>query len=281
MQREALRTLYSLTSKYQRHIHNLKYEVIVIDNGSTKPLDEKWINELGDEFRYIFFKAKTPSPCEALNYGVQIAHGKHVMLCIDGARILSPNILHLSYLATKMYATPFVYTLSMHIGKKLQNLLVEENYSQAQEDQLLNSIQWQADGYNLFEVSTLAGSSKYGYFSQISESNCFLIPKYTYTEIGGFDQKFSSPGGGLANLDFFNRLHEIKNIDPIMLLGEATFHQFHGGTATNVPMKDHPWEKMAAEYLQIRGIPYQSIAQNPTYFGKVHSKCLPLISRVA
>ncbi len=61
-----------------------------------------------------------------------------------------------------------------------------------------------------------------------------------YLAMGGLDERFDTPGGGLANLDFFNRVHEREALRPIMLLGEATFHQFHGGVASNAPISRHP-----------------------------------------
>ena len=56
-----------------------------------------------------------------------------------------------------------------------------------------------------------------------------------------------------GNLDFFNKVRELHNVNPVGLLGEVTFHQLHDGTAVKVPVKDHPRENMAEEYQNIRG----------------------------
>jgi len=273
MRREAPRTLLSLSRNYQQFANNIKYEVIAIDNGSSEPLDEKMVSQFGKDFRYIYLNTHTKSPCKALNHGVETANGKLVMLCIDGARILSPGILFYSLLAAKTFENPFVYTIGMHLGNKLQNYLVEENYSQTDEDKLLASVNWEKDGYQLFDVSSIAGSSKKGYLSDIMESNCVALLKSTYHKMGGYDENFSSPGGGLANLDFFNRANQNDTIDTVMLLGEATFHQMHGGIATNVALKNHPWESMTKEYQAIRGKPFQSYFKPPVYLGKIHQRC--------
>jgi glycosyltransferase involved in cell wall biosynthesis len=278
MRREARRTLYALTNAYQRDIEGLSYEVIVVDNGSTEPLEETFVKEMGENFRYIYFDADTPSPCAALNYGAEISKGKWITLFIDGARIPSPGILHYSSLAARLYDNPFIYTLGMHIGHKAQNYLAEENYSQNDEDILLASVDWQQDGYSLFDISSVALSSREGYFSKLLESNCVTISRTTFQQVGGFDEKFRSAGGGLVNLDFFNRMNELESVHPIMLLGEATFHQFHGGTATNIPLKDHPWGKMAQEYSMIRGKPYEPYYRKPVYFGGIHSRCYHLFT---
>lgn len=277
MRREAVKTLYSLSKKYQKKADGFKYEVIAIDSGSTEPLEEATVKSLGGNFRYVFFDAHTSSPCEALNYGVNIARGRLITMCIDGARILSPGILHYSMLASRLYENPFVYTLGMHIGFKPQPDLVEENYSQTDEDQLIASIDWKRDGYSLFDISSVALSSGKGYFSKLNESNCVTMRRSAYQKIGGFDERFKSPGGGLTNLEFFNRVNATADIHPVMLLGEATFHQFHNGTATNVPRKDHPWKKMDQEYTEIIGKPYRPYRRKPVYFGETHSKCSHLL----
>ena len=277
MRREGKRTLHSLTKAYQQNTDEISYEVIAIDNGSAQPLNKAWVESLGENFRYIYFDAKTGSPCEALNYGAQIARGDLISPCIDGARIFSPGIVYYSMLASRIYKNPFIYTLAMHIGYKPQPYLAEENYSQTDEDLLMDTIEWEHDGYSLFDISSLALSSGNGYFSNLYESNCMTMRLSTYQKMGGFDESFKSAGGGLANLDFFNRMNMIDDINPVILLGEATFHQFHGGTATNVPLKDNLWGKMAEEYQTIRGIPFELYFRSPIYFGNLHPKCYQLL----
>jgi hypothetical protein len=71
----------------------------------------------------------------------------------------------------------------------------------------------------------------------------------------------------LANLEFFRRLHKLPGTTPVLLLGEGTFHQFHGGTATNVPTKDHPWDKMKAEYREIFGEEFLEASRQPVLLG--------------
>jgi len=85
------------------------------------------------------------------------------------------------------------------------------------------------------------------------------------------DERFVQPGGGLANLDMFARAVGLTGARIVTLLGEATFHQLHGGIATNRPpdqMMD-AWHKWAAEYEAIRGKPYRipKMTQPPTYVG--------------
>ena len=160
----------------------------------------------------------------------------------------------------------------MHLGSKPQNLSIEEGYNQQVEDQLLATVDWQTNGYQLFTIASTALSSGNGFFSTFAESNCFCLRKSDYLQLGGFDEAFTSKGGGLVNLDFFNRIHENELFYPTLLLGEATFHQFHGGVATNVVFAEHPWEMMASEYETIRGKKFVSSFARPHYLGGIQEE---------
>lgn len=267
MRREAQRTLFSLTEGYQRGLDEGSHEVIVVDNGSRAPLDEADVRAFGPCFRYLYFEATAPSPAAALNYGVEIAGGEMVMLVIDGARILSPGILRYALAVRGAFERPFVYTLSMHLGPQLQNESLLEGYGQNVEDELLKTVNWRHDGYDLFLISSLADSSRGGFFADLKESNCVALRREDYRRLGGFDERFASEGGGLANLDFFNRALQDDRLEPVMLLGEATFHQYHGGVATNVPLPEHPFRHFADEYERIRGRPYEQVRRRPHYLG--------------
>ena len=50
MRRAAARTLLSLSARYQRGISSEDYEVIVVENGSSAPLDRDAISALGSNF---------------------------------------------------------------------------------------------------------------------------------------------------------------------------------------------------------------------------------------
>jgi len=55
----------------------------------------------------------------------------------------------------------------------------------------------------------------------------------------------------------------------VLLLGEATFHQVHGGVSTSVPMDQHPWDEFHREYQAIRGKRFVRIPRRPTFIGEV------------
>jgi hypothetical protein len=49
------------------------------------------------------------------------------------------------------------------------------------------------------------GPLQAGFFGRITESYAFSVPRGPFERIGGFDERFTSPGGGLANLEIFRR----------------------------------------------------------------------------
>ncbi|TLY52292.1 MAG: hypothetical protein E6K53_04685 [Gammaproteobacteria bacterium] len=59
-----------------------------------------------------------------------------------------------------------------------------------------------------------------------------------------------------------------------MLLGEATFHQFHGGVASNAPKAQHPWQEFHAEYERIRGKAFARVPRRPFYLGALPHEAL-------
>lgn len=89
MQREAERTLTSLTRSYQRGVDDIAYEVLCIDNGSKPPMDPAWVESFGPEFRLFKPSKSLPSPCFALNEAARHAKGKHLAIMIDGAHVLT------------------------------------------------------------------------------------------------------------------------------------------------------------------------------------------------
>lgn len=280
MQREIVRTLYTLDPCYQRGIKRTDYEVIVVDNGSTEPLN---LSSLGVQFsgrlRMLRMKSDSVSPVAAVNAGVAKARARRVVVMVDGARMISPGMLRGFLDAFRLHANAFVYTLGWHLGTEPQNISMANGYNQQQEDRLLESFDWRANGYELFGHACLALSSRLGWFSEISESNCFAIDRLQFQKLGGFDPRFQSAGGGLVNLDFFRSAVSCKRLQPMLLLGEGSFHQFHGGVATNVRREQHPWKQFAAEYQSIRGVPFKQHAFAPIYFGKLSPEARRFLSQ--
>lgn len=274
MERELPRTLYSLTREYQQNIDGLNYEVIVVDNGSEIPINTVVdIKSFGSHFRYHYIKNASASPAEALNLGANLAKGKILCFMIDGARILSPGILHSAWVvfSSSAYKDPTVSVTGFHLGPDLQNKSSEKGYKQSVEDKLLKEIDWKANGYRLFEVSVFAGSCGDGWFGAAAESNAIFLSRESYNKMGKFDEQFDMPGGGFINLDFYYRAVMRENTEHIVLLGEGTFHQIHGGVATNCKKEEQEQKikQWHAQYVNLRGVDFKMPSKQAYYLGMV------------
>jgi glycosyltransferase involved in cell wall biosynthesis len=275
MAREAPRTLLSLSAAYQRNIGIGQYEVIVIDNGSTPPFDPRALDQLQGDFRLIRIDEAKRSPVQAINRGLAEARGKLVGVMIDGARIASPGLIGLAAMADRLADRAVILSLGFHLGSEVQMKSVLRGYDQEQEDRLLAQSGWTEDGYRLFDVSVFAGSSAGGWFRPIGESNAIFLQKALWDELGGFDERFQTPGGGMVNLDTHTRAVGLPETVVVTLLGEGTFHQVHGGVATNAIHS--PSGLFHAEYEDIRGHAFQMPNYESLYLGAVPANALESI----
>ncbi len=274
MEREARRTLLSLTRAYQREIDDLAYEVIAVDNGSdpAQALTAEVIASYGPEFHLLDMGPHAdPSPTGALNAGIAAAHGQNLALMIDGAHVLTPGVLHNGMLALTAYEPAVVATQQWYVGPGQQPNVVHEGYNQKVEDRLFERIQWPVDGYRLFEIGHFIGERDW--FDGIVESNCVFAPRALIEQTGGFDERFSMPGGGYANLDLFERLALTPGVSAASILGEGTFHQFHGGTTTNVPDDTEHRDRVASygqHFAELRGRPLLVLDRPVKYVGALN-----------
>lgn len=270
MAREAPRTLRSLTVPYQIGIAPEDYEIIVVDNGSPTPLAHTRVPDGRVPVRYLYIKDPHPCPAAAINTAVATSRGEIVGIFIDGARLASPGLLKFALQPFRLYDDPTVATLGWHLGPEVQQRSTQKGYNQQVEDRLLNSIQWPAEGYRLFEISSFAASSRHGYFVPPAESNGIFMRRRSYDAIGGFDERFVTPGGGLVNLDFFDRAVERDAGPLVILLGEGTFHQYHGGATTNAEtITIDRFQKDSEEYRRIRGRDWRELEKEATYLGSL------------
>ncbi len=270
MRREAPRTLYSLTPEYQRGVQEGDYEVLAVENPSDAMLDKEQVERCGDNFRLIQMQKPSLSPVDAIHSAMSEARGEYVMILIDGARILSPGMLRFTLMAAKLHPKPIVAALAWHLGPKKQQESIREGYDAETEDRLLEEARWKEDGYRLFDISSLAGSCKRGWVRPLSEANCLTLKKETFRELGGFSTDFASPGGGLVNADLYQRAVNLKDGQLLILLGEGTFHQTHGG-AVSGGSERAILDEMRAEYERIRGRSHEAPtpANEPIYLGMI------------
>ena len=278
MARELPRTLWTLSPANQRGLDAADYEVIVVDNGSAMPVDPSLVDSFGGQLTIVRIDDASPSPAAAANLGLRAARGDLVGLIVDGARLESPALLAGAIRASGLSPRAVVTAPAWHLGSVPHMRAAEAGYDQTAEDQLLDSVGWRDDGYQLFTVSCFAGSSWRGIFGPMGESSSLFLAPSMWHELGGLDEAFDLPGGGLVNHDLYHRACSMAGVQLVELLGEGTFHQFHGGAATS---RRFGWAEMDAGYQARRGRPYRPPELAPLYVGSVPHSYLPHLERSA
>jgi hypothetical protein len=234
MQHQIANTIMTLLPPYQQNISLGQYEVVLIDNGSEQPLAESiWKESANIRYQHVPKEKASRNPGVAINRAV--AENRSPLLCImiDGARMLTPGVLHRAMELASMSANTIVEVRGWHLGPKLQMESVLEGYNSEVETKLLQQINWPSEPYRLFEISTPAASMKKGFLGLAAECTCLFLSRTLFDQIGGFDERYTEPGGGLCNADFFVRAVQASE-RVFTLLGEGTFHQIHGGAATGL-----------------------------------------------
>jgi glycosyltransferase involved in cell wall biosynthesis len=231
-------TLRSLLPPYQRGVDTTDFEIILIDNGSAKILDEE-TRTLSPNLQYIYLppEESSPSPALAMNRAAALARAPLLCLMIDGARLLTPGVLSWALRLLQLAPGAMVEVRGWHLGPKWQPESVAEGYNHDIESQLLDQVRWWENGYRLFDISAGSAQTKLGISRPASESNCLFLSRTLFDRLAGFDERYEEAGGGLVNLDFYARA--VAAVDHVWtLLGEGTFHQVHGGAATSLSLEE-------------------------------------------
>ncbi len=278
MARELPRTLHSLGAGYQRGIAAADYEVIVVDNGSPDPVPADLADTFPGTLRIERLDPAPASPVQAANHGLGLARGELVGLLIDGARLCSPGLLVGARRASALAARPVITAPAFHLGDHTHMRAAETGYDQRAEDALLAGSGWDTDGDRLFAISTPAGSSGRGLFGPMGESSSLFLARALWDELGGMDEGFALPGGGLANHDLYRRACSLPGAQLVVLLGEGTFHQYHGGAATS---RRYTFEAMQADYASLRGEPHRPPTNEAIYVGRMPREALGYVERSA
>lgn len=284
MRRELPRTLQSLSRHYQQDTSAIDIEVLVMDNGSRPALGDATVAAFGPEFRYHYLTDAPPSPAFAINEGIRRSRGDILCLMIDGAHLLTPGAFCNAVRCFAAWRNPVVALRYFFLGPDQQNVSVANGYCAAHEDALLAGIDWPENGYRLFEIGVplrFPGEHQSTWFNKIIESNCLFLRRETLAALGGCDERFDLPGGGFVNIDLFKRAADHPDTTLVLLVGEGSFHQVHGGTTTNVPERerDADVERYRRQYADIHGREFEAtrsefhfLGRLPTEASKIHRR---------
>ncbi len=279
MRRAAPRSIRSLLAPYQQGIDSDSYEIIVVENGSSEPLDQASIEGLAPNVHYHYLQDPPPSPAYAINYAVARARGEVLAIMIDGAHMVTPGVLRWGLVPFAYEPNPIVTAPRFFLGHESQVESVHKGYDEQQEDELLESIEWPQDGYRLYEISVpyrynfANGPPKLFWWVRQFESNCLFVRKASFLAIGGCDERFDLPGGGCLMPDLYKELCEMADASIVQLMGEASFHQVHGGISTSSTREQQKeqWAVYTAQYEKIRGKPFVICKKDQQFVGHMPS----------
>jgi hypothetical protein len=276
MSRQAENTIFTFGPTYQRHVAADDYEIIVVENESSDVLGEARATAAAPNVRYFLRQEPGTSPAPALNFGVARARAKVVALVIDGARLVTPRVVEYARLGHRLDPHALVVVPGHHLGPAEQqsNPGYDENVEQA----LLASVDWRANGYRLFQISCLSSANRHGVFHPFMESNCLVCARDDYEVIGGADERFDLPGGGSVNLYLYRKLAMLPETRLVVLPGEGSFHQFHGGvTTTPAPDLEDVLLSHRTQLAALLGAPFEAPKREPLLLGAVTSWAAPTL----
>jgi hypothetical protein len=275
MSRQAMNTLFSLSTACQLEVEPADYEVIVIENSSSDTLIADRVLALGPNFRYFLRQESRPTPVYAINFGVEQAHAAHICLMIDGARLVTPRLIRYTLDLIRLCNTGVIATPGYHLGEQDHRFNISANHNEQAERALLEKIGWPQNGYKLFEIACFSASNVHGYLHPMMESNCLTFNKRAFIDIGGANEGFQTPGGGSVNLDIYRQLVLRQESWLFILPGEGSFHQFHGGITTSESAElDKVLATHRDELIKIRNKPYEAAKREPTLYGAISGPAL-------
>ena len=281
MPRQAMNTLYSLSSAYQRDVDEAEYEVLVMENSSGNTLDAAAVEALGSNFDYCLREEDGVSPAPAINAALARCRGAAVGLLIDGARMLSPRVLANALAALRLpgaiVAVPGYY-LSAAGAVEGGTSAADAAAILAEEEALLAGSGWQDEGYALFDQACFSNGNRHGFMEPLMECNALFCRTELLRQIGGADERFDLRGGGALNLHLYRQLATSPGSRLYMLGGEGNFHQFHGGTSTTAgDERDALVQTFKAQLDSFWPGGFKGVRREPILFGPVATQALPFL----
>ncbi|MEI2642884.1 MAG: hypothetical protein V9G10_11275 [Candidatus Nanopelagicales bacterium] len=121
MSRQAENTLRSFAAPYQLHMDPADFEIIVVENESEDLLGEERACAIAPNIRFFLRANEGRSPVPALVFGIGEARSDHLGLVIDGARMVTPRVLHYASAAFRITEDAVVAIPGYHLGANEQH----------------------------------------------------------------------------------------------------------------------------------------------------------------
>jgi len=249
----------------------------VVENRSDQCLDPADVAALGPQFHYHLRDEAGVSPAAAINVGLGQCRAPFVGLFIDGARMVTPRVIHYALMARAVHDDALVIVPGYNLGPDLHHRNQQNRYDESTEQALLSTVNWRQQGYPLFRISNRGEANPRGVFQPFMECNCLFTSKANWNRIGGADEAFHFPGGGGLNLHLYRKLGILKETEYFFILpGEGSFHQYHGGVSTSE--RNDREEMFLSPRSQLESFwngKFKGLEREPILLGTVSAEAMP------
>ena len=247
------------------------YEIIVVDNGSPEESRLRVGRWLGSSLTIERLDHVPASPARAANHGSRLACGDLVGLIIDGGALRHPVYWN-ARLAASLAVRPVITSPAYHLGVSSTRTPKRPGTTSMSRTNCWRVPGWQEDGYRLFTISTLAASSGRGWFNPMGESSALFMPKQLWRELGGLDERFAMPGGGLVNHDLYRRACRARR-DRASLSCSVKV-PFTSSTGARLPGAGSPGTRCTPNTNR-SGKAVPTTENEPLYLGRIPTPVLP------
>lgn len=269
-------TLYSLSVDFQKNVSADDYEVIVVENSSSSNMDPAIINHLSGHFSHFLRDEPGTSPVPAFNAGLREAKGDIIGILIDGARLITPRVLEHVLRVHTAFESPLIAIPGYHIGTQEHEFYGPERI--AEEQALLTSIDWKNNGYDIFHHACFSAGNRRGYFHPMMECNALFTTRKSLKKIDDGDERFNLPGGGSYNLHLYRSLGILPENQLVILPGEGSFHQFHGGvTTSSIPDREAKLKGFNEQLNSFWNGQFKALTREPILYGNIPAQALPFM----
>lgn len=278
MANQLTNTLFTLSTEYQLGIGENDYEVIVIENESDDNLSEETVSSLPKNFQFYRRPNDSVSPVSAIEFGLKQCRGRFLGLIIDGAQMITPQVLKYTLMAFKISEDALVALPGYHLGEVMQHEAADRDVLLREQTKFLSRSNWQSNGYRLFEWACFSPGNKHGFLHPLMECNAFFCLKETFLAIDGADHRFQYPGGGAINLHLYRKLGLRRKTRLFVLPGEGTFHQYHAGVTTTASADyEETVARFKAQLQEIWKQDFKGLRREPTLFGTISQQAQPFL----
>jgi len=281
MPQQAMNTLYSLSTTYQKGVSSEDYEVLVMENNSPNKLKPEAVAALGSNFHYHLRQEPGVSPAPAINEALARSRGSSIGLLVDGARMLTPGVI--KYALQALACPDAVITVPGYYlterGKTEQGTRELEALEILKYEQgILRENNWMSDGYQLFRHACFSNGNRHGFLEPMMECNALFCHRALLERLGGADEQFSLKGGGALDLHMYRQLATADGTQLTTLPGEGNFHQFHGGTSTTPGGdRDALVKTFKTQLDKFWPSGFKAVRREPSLLGTVGHQALPFL----